>query len=97
MLFLQFNNIFKLFKTIKYEFLKYEKRSEKIIHELDKHLGDNFLLFKENFKQLLEDIEPKNLASYFEMVVKGSPGLKFTIVNEDNKILSQRHLNVEIG
>ena len=94
---MHFNNLFKLFLMIKYEFLSQKKRSEKIIGELDKHFGDNFLLFKENSIQSKEEIEPKNLASYFEMVVKSSPVLTFTIVNEDDKILSHRHLNVEIG
>jgi len=47
--------------------------------------------------QSLKKIEPENIANYFEMVVKGSPALEFTLVNEDNKILSHRYLNVEIG
>ena len=65
--------------------------------ELDKHFRDNFLPFEEKFMQSLKKIEPENIANYFEMVVKGSPALEFTLVNEDNKILSQRYLNVEIG
>ncbi len=65
--------------------------------EADIQLENNFSCFNENSIKLLDGINPKNIANYFEMVVKGSPVLEFTITNEDNKILSHRALNVEIG